>query len=217
MTFGNTVELIISIIALTKGQICVVQDSVLGSVLSNILVVLGLCFLFGGITIFKEGRLKQNFDSTVAQASSSVMTLACIALIVSAVFSLAIDGNSNNTLMTVVIAFSAEFLVSSIEEVVTSHSLSKTFIGLVLLSIIRNAAEHTTSVKIAMKDRMDFAISVAVGSLTQIALFVTPLLVILGWIIGQPISLFFLPFETVCLFIAVLLSNYLVQMENQIG
>ncbi|CAG8854785.1 10450_t:CDS:2, partial [Gigaspora margarita] len=99
----------------------------------------------------------------------------------------------------------------SIEGVVTSHGLSKTFIGLVLLPIIGNAAEHATSVKIAMKDRMDFAISVAVGSSTQIALFVTPLLVILGWIIGQPMSLFFLPFETVCLFIAVLLSNYLVQ------
>ncbi|RIB00523.1 vacuolar calcium ion transporter /H(+) exchanger [Gigaspora rosea] len=273
VTFGNAVELIISIIALTKGQIRVVQASVLGSVLSNILVVLGSCFLFGGITILKEGRLEQNFDSTAAQASSSVMTLACIALIVPAAFSLAIDGNSNNTLsttdsrilnlsygssvvlfviyilylyfqlkthkdlfqteeneelqiskylalfllvtVTVLMAFSAEFLVSSIEGVVTSHGLSKTFIGLVLLPIIGNAAEHATSVKIAMKDRMDFAISVAVGSSTQIALFVTPLLVILGWIIGQPMSLFFLPFETVCLFIAVLLSNYLVQVYGK--
>ncbi|RIB30387.1 hypothetical protein C2G38_1948857, partial [Gigaspora rosea] len=273
VTFGNAIELIISIIALTKGQIRLVQASVLGSVLSNILVVLGSCFLFGGITILKEGRLEQNFDSTAAQASSSVMTLACIALIVPAAFSLAIDGNSNNTLsttdsrilnlsygssvvlfviyilylyfqlkthkdlfqtdeneelqiskylalfllvtVTVVTAFSAEFLVSSIEGVVTSHGLSKTFIGLVLLPIIGNAAEHATSVKIAMKDRMDFAISVAVGSSTQITLFVTPLLVILGWIIGQPMSLFFLPFETVCLFIAVLLSNYLVQVYGK--
>ncbi|KAF0366327.1 calcium/proton exchanger [Gigaspora margarita] len=264
-TFGNAIELIISIIALTKGQIRIVQASVLGSVLSNILVVLGSCFLFGGITILKEGCLEQKFDSTVAQASSSVMTLACIALIVPAAFSLANDVNSNNTLgttdsrilnlsygssvalflkthkdlfqtdeneelqiskylalfllvtVTVVTAFSAEFLVSSIEEVVTSHGLSKTFIGLVLLPIIGNAAEHATSVKIAIKDRIDFAISVAVGSSTQIALFVTPLLVILGWIIGQPMSLFFLPFEIICLFIAVLLSNYLVQIENQIG
>ena len=100
MTFGNAVELIISIIALTKGQIRIVQASVLGSVLSNILVVLGSCFLFGGITILKEGCLEQNFNSTAAQASSSVMTLACIALIVPAAFSLAIDGNSNNTLST---------------------------------------------------------------------------------------------------------------------
>ncbi|CAG8513932.1 34089_t:CDS:2, partial [Racocetra persica] len=158
--------------------------SVLGSVLSNILVVLGSCFLFGGITILKEGRLEQNFDSTAAQASSSMITLACIVLIVPAAFSLAIDGNSNNTLsttdsrilnlsyssslktykdlfqtkeneelqiskylalfllviVTVVTAFSAEFLVSSIEGVVTSHGLSKTFIGLVLLPIIENAA-----------------------------------------------------------------------------
>ncbi|CAG8670410.1 36969_t:CDS:2, partial [Racocetra persica] len=181
---------------LTKGQICVVQASVLGSVLSNILVVLRSCFLFGGITILKEGRLEQNFDSTAAQASSSVMTLACIVLILKTHKDL-FQTEENEELqiskyfvlfllviVTVVTAFSAEFLVSSIEGVVTSHGLSKTFIGLVLLPIIGNAAEHTTSVKIAMKDRMDFAISIAVSSSTQIALFVTSLLVILGWIIG---------------------------------
>ncbi|CAG8849479.1 11619_t:CDS:2, partial [Gigaspora margarita] len=154
-TFGNAVELIISIIALTKGQIRIAQASVLGSVLSNILLVLGSCFLFGGITILKEDRLEQNFDSTAAQASSSVMNLACIALIVLAAFSLAIDRNSNNTLSTtdsrilnlsyatnklvfgIIFAsfsdnsngFSAEFLVSSIEGVVSSYGLSKTFIG----------------------------------------------------------------------------------------
>ncbi|CAG8593751.1 26918_t:CDS:2 [Gigaspora margarita] len=258
VTFGNTVELIISIIALSKGQIRIVQVSVLGSIFSNILLVLGSCFLASRITILKEGRLKQEFSSTAAQANSSIMTLACIALVVPAAFILAIDGNSNSTIsnsapnaidsrilhlsyrtsilkthkdlfnnkeneepqisknmalflliiVTVIIGFSAEFLVSSIEGV----DLSKTFIGLILLPIIGNAAEHTTSVTVAMKNKMDFAICVIVGSSTQIALFVIPLLVILEWIIGQPMSLNFEVFETICLLILVLLLNYLVQI-----
>ncbi|CAG8596224.1 5795_t:CDS:2, partial [Racocetra fulgida] len=95
-TFGNAVELIIAIVALVKGQIRVVQASVLGSVLSNILLVLGTCFLCGGISVMlKSGELEQNFSSTAAQASSSLMTLACITLILPAAFSFTVNGTTS--------------------------------------------------------------------------------------------------------------------------
>ncbi|CAG8457476.1 21515_t:CDS:2 [Racocetra persica] len=149
-------------------------------------------FFASRITILKKDHLEQEFSSTAAQASSSIMTLACIALVVPATFILAIDGNSNTMIdsrlkthkdlfineeneepqiskiialflliiVTVIIGFSAEFLVSSIEGV----DLSKTFIGLILLPIIGNAAEHTTSVSVAIKDKIEFAICIIVGS-----------------------------------------------------
>lgn len=79
------------------------------------------------------------------------------------------------------------------------------------MPIVGNAAEHVTAVSVAMKDKMDLAIGVAVGSSMQIALFVTPLMVIIGWIIGQPMTLFFNTFETCVLFISVLIVNYLIQ------
>ncbi|KAF0400028.1 calcium/proton exchanger [Gigaspora margarita] len=353
-TFGNAVELIIAIVALANGQIRVVQASMLGSVLSNILLVLGSCFLAGGIAVLRDTdengipkNLEQTFSSTAAQASSSLMTLSCITLILPAAFALAVNSttNGNNTnvdpstkildisygtsivllivyilylvfqlkthktlfnekegdkkdvddnqsnkqntnqsddeqrgdseqrpddirsdqnlldrrenreregehniergvkikddiddepdepeqhinvmialilliVTTVITAFSAEFLVDSIEGIVKTLGISETFVGLILLPIVGNAAEHVTSITVAIKDKMNLAIGVAVGSSTQIALFITPLLVILGWILNKPMSLYFMPFETVCLFIAVLLTNYLVQMEDQIG
>ncbi|CAG8809950.1 10529_t:CDS:2, partial [Gigaspora margarita] len=260
VTFGNAVELIIAIIALVKGQIRIVQSSLLGSIFLNILLVLGSCILAGTIKILKNRQLEQEFSSTAVQANLSMMTLACIALIVPTAYSLLINNSiSNHTvnmndprvlsisyrtsiililkthkdlfkneedkdsqiskfmaiflliIVTVLTAVLFEFLVSSIEGVVISLGLSKTFIGLILIPIIRNAAEHVSSVTIAMKNKIDFAICISIGSSTQITLFVTSLLVILGWIIGYPMLLFFLPFEPVCLFIAVILLNYLVQ------
>ncbi|CAG8819157.1 41525_t:CDS:2, partial [Gigaspora margarita] len=339
-TFGNAVELIIAIVALANGQIRVVQASMLGSVLSNILLVLGSCFLAGGIAVLRDTdengipkNIEQTFSSTAAQASSSLMTLSCITLILPAAFALAVNSttNGNNTnvdpstkildisygtsivllivyilylvfqlkthktlfnekegdkkgddtqsnkqntddeprgdseqrpddirsdqnlldgrenrenrhniergvkiqdenddkpdeshinvmmalilliVTTVITAFSAEFLVDSIEGIVKTLGISETFVGLILLPIVGNAAEHVTSITVAVKDKMNLAIGVAVGSSTQIALFITPLLVILGWILNKPMSLYFMPFETICLFIAVLLTNYLVQ------
>lgn len=89
--------------------------------------------------------------------------------------------------------------------------MSRTFIGLILLPIVGNAAEHVTAVSVAMKNKMDLAIGVAIGSSMQIALFVTPLMVIIGWIIGEPMTLFFNTFETCVLFVTVLIVNYLIQ------
>lgn len=114
-------------------------------------------------------------------------------------------------LVTVLVAVCAEYLVDSIDSIVASSGISKTFIGLILLPIVGNAAEHVTAVVVAYKDKMDLAIGVAIGSSMQIALFVTPFLVMLGWIMGQPMTLHFQGFETVVFFLSVLVVNYLIQ------
>ncbi|CAG8564100.1 20399_t:CDS:2 [Dentiscutata erythropus] len=315
ITSSNSVELIVTIIALINGQIRVVQATVLGSIFSHLLLVLGFCFLIGGIKILiKENKLEQEFSSTAAQMTSSVMTLACISLVLPSAFSILINYRFSNIpavmindkilhisygvsiallviyllylcfttkthkilfkkyyghkgedsrekkyeneeneesreqrcenekngeqidggdksgkhislisslilliIMTAIIAISAKFLVTSIEGIVTSYNISKTFIALVLLPIVGNGAKYANAVNTASKNKMDTVLLISVGSSTQSALFITPLLVILGWIINQPMSLFFSPFETICLFISVILKNYLVQMGNQIG
>ncbi|CAG8560141.1 10032_t:CDS:2 [Ambispora gerdemannii] len=252
-TFGNAVELIISIFAIRQGQIRVVQASMLGSIISNLLLVLGMCFVAGGYY-----KSEQIFNQTAAQTSSSLLTLACIALIIPAALHAAVSADDKKEILnlshgtalishkhlyaeiaeegentepeeseepqltlplslgllagaTLVVAFCAEYLVDSIEGIVESSGLSRTFVGLILLPIVGNAAEHVTAVTVAMKDKMDLAIGVAAGSSMQIALFITPFLVVLGWIIDQPMTLFFDVFETVILFISVLITNYLIQ------
>lgn len=274
-TFGNAVELIVSIVALKNGEIRIVQASMLGSILSNILLVLGCCFLAGGIK-FKE----QNFNSTVASTMSSLMAVSTASLIIPATLYAAmgssvtkgakqdpililshgtavillilygmylffqlkthadlfdeesepspVGDDDDNTaqdeehilspwaagvalvLITVMVAVCAEYLVDSIDSIVESAHISRTFIGLILLPIVGNAAEHVTAVVVAMKNKMDLAIGVAIGSSMQIALLVTPFLVVLGWIIGQPMTLHFEIFETVVFFLAVLVTNYLI-------
>jgi Ca2+:H+ antiporter len=99
----------------------------------------------------------------------------------------------------------AEFLVDSIDSLVATAHISETFTGLILLPIVGNAAEHVTAVVVALKDKMDLAMGVAIGSSMQIALLVTPLLVILGWIIDRDMTLHF---ETVVFFLSVLVVTY---------
>jgi Ca2+:H+ antiporter len=277
-TFGNAVELIVSIIALKDNQIRVVQASMLGSILSNILLVLGCCFLVGGLR-FPE----QEFNSTVASTMSSLMAVASASLIIPAslfaamsdsyqtapedtrrsilllsrgtaiillllyvmylVFQLkthshlfeetsAGDTEGQETgaedeheehildplaagialvIVTVLVAICAEYLVGSIEGIVEKTGMSKTFIGLVLIPIVGNAAEHVTAVVVSYKNKMDLAIGVAIGSSLQIALFVTPFLVILGWIMGIEMTLHFHIFETVSFFISALVVIFLIQ------
>ncbi|KAL9089451.1 MAG: hypothetical protein Q9165_005772 [Trypethelium subeluteriae] len=307
-TFGNAVELIVSIIALVQNQIIIVQTSLIGSMLSNLLLVMGMCFFFGGIN-----RREQYFNITVAQTAASLLSLAVGALLVPTVFDQAsfagtdLDTNSPQvarisrgtaiillvvygcylffqlkthvemynepskkspkknshveegaikaavakvggsaaasaggqqqqerldqkpdeeaeepqlTLIgaivtlcasTVLVAFCAEFMTSSIKDI--AGSVSEEFIGLILLPIVGNAAEHATALTVACKDKMDLAIGVAVGSSMQIALLVLPLSVVLGWIIGtDPVmTLDFDGFQIVVLFVAILLVNYLIQ------
>ncbi|ORY97591.1 calcium/proton exchanger [Syncephalastrum racemosum] len=260
-TFGNVVELILGVIALKDGMIRVVQASVMGSMLSNILLVLGFCFLLGGI-----GRTEQGFSMTAAQTSSSLLALTTLSLLVPAAFSATTDSAeerqmgllnlSHGTAIVLLIVYGlsllfqlkthrslvrgdddeeeipqttmsfsvlslivvaglvsihADFLVGAIEGVVEQWDINETFVGVILLPIVGNAAEHVSSVTFAMKNKMNLSINIAISSSLQIGLFVTPVLVIAGWITGQPMSLFFEDFETCILFASVLIVNYLIQ------
>ncbi|KAI9810623.1 MAG: hypothetical protein M1827_006185 [Pycnora praestabilis] len=111
---------------------------------------------------------------------------------------------------TGLVAICAEFLVASINYLVDNTGVSEAFIGLIILPIVGNAAEHVTAVTVASKNKMDLAIGVAVGSSIQIALFVTPVIVLLGWILNKDMSLYFTLFETVSLFVSAFIVNFLV-------
>ncbi|AEO69970.1 uncharacterized protein THITE_2171161 [Thermothielavioides terrestris NRRL 8126] len=113
-------------------------------------------------------------------------------------------------LSTALVAVCAEFMVDSIDGLVETSTLSEIFIGLIILPIVGNAAEHVTAITVAMKNKMDLAIGVAVGSSIQIALFITPLIVIIGWIMNREMTLYFTLFETVCLFVSAFITNFLV-------
>jgi Ca2+:H+ antiporter len=111
---------------------------------------------------------------------------------------------------TGLVAVCADFMVESIDGLVKSSTISEIFIGLIILPIVGNAAEHVTAITVAMKNKMDLSIGVAVGSSIQIALFITPLVVILGWIMDREMTLYFTLFETVCLFVSTFIVNFLV-------
>ena len=274
-SFGNAVELIVAIIALVKKNVLIVQTSLIGSMLSNLLLVLGMCFFFGGID-----RVEQHFNITVAQTAASLLALAVGSLAIPTAFehlnvinedkvaslsrgtsilllitygcylffqlkshveiynrpslkvkrrhqriskgeasrgivqiagisAMSMGGESAQLVQvqtpedepeqpqltipvalitlgvsTALIAICAEFMVNSIDALTTSGSIGETFVGLILLPIVGNAAEHATAVTVACKDKMDLAIGVAVGSSMQIVLLVLPLMVIVGWILG---------------------------------
>ncbi|KAJ1729118.1 hypothetical protein LPJ61_003684 [Coemansia biformis] len=344
-TFGNAVELLVGILALVKGEIEIVQTSLVGSILSNLLLVGGCCFFFGGIK-----NNEQVFNAHAAQSYGSLLAMAILSTLlpaaynslnakdaelksgtltlshVTAIFLLIIyiaylffqlkthanlfsavphaeriaaakrpakavedeekaaettqgvatavativptpasaqpppldpaaiasgehiaeqaniscdpptaqdncaldacviddDCEEESPELTVVASLAlllivtgltgvcAEFLVDSIDGLTTKWNLSPSFVGMILLPIVGNAAEHTTAVTVAIRNKMDLALGVAVGSSIQIALFVMPFLCILGWIIGQPMTIYFSPFTTVVLFVTVLLVNYII-------
>jgi Ca2+:H+ antiporter len=110
---------------------------------------------------------------------------------------------------TGLVAVCADFLVESIDYLVQNSGISQAFVGLILIPIVGNAAEHVTAVTMASKNKMDLAINVALGSSIQIALFVTPVIVLLGWAIGTDMSLYFSLFETVSLFASAFIVNFL--------
>jgi Ca2+:H+ antiporter len=237
----------------------------LGSILSNILLVLGCCFIAGGIK-YKE----QTFNTTVASTMSSLMSVSAASLIIPATLYASLQKNSEEStehnililshgtaiillfiyvmylvfqlkthshffeaedtgehaepelltpwtasvllvVITIAVAACAEYLVDSIDSIVETAHISKTFIGLILIPIVGNAAEHVTAVVVAYKDKMDLAIGVAIGSSLQIALFVTPFLVVLGWIMDRSMTLHFETFETVAFFLAALVVTLLIQ------
>jgi Ca2+:H+ antiporter len=260
-TFGNATELIIAIFALRAGLIDVVKASITGSIVGNLLFVLGLAVLLGG---FKHTR--QTFNQTAASTGASQLTLAVIGLIIPAAFyftytaggasqrefreqevSVVVAGllmltyalgllfslrthphlfagesehgeheapawsirTATFVLLaaTVGVAVMSELLVHSLDDAVASLGWSELFVGVIIIPIIGNAAEHLTAVTVAMKDKMDLSLGIAVGSSTQIALFVAPLLVFISLLFTQHMNLLFTPFELVVIVSAVLIAN----------
>lgn len=333
-TLGNAVELIVSIIALLKCELTIVQSSLVGSILSNLLLVLGMCFFAGGLRFSEQG-----FGSAAAQLNSSLLTISVIAVLLPGAFHMALQQGQDEGILdqeilktshgvaiillfiycsyltfqlfshknlytddgfeeskkydgqnpfkferlrrrrrttqshpsltgeeivsspvthavdhvhiegvhstpypdpevrpmeiedekaeqpqmsvpvsvgllvaiTVLVAVTAEFLVDSIDGMTAGGVISKEFVGVILLPIVGNAAEHATAVTVSVKDKLTLSIGVAVGSSIQIALFVIPFIVTLAWILGKPLSLLFDPLESVVLFLSVLTVNYVIQ------
>ncbi|HIG20804.1 MAG: calcium/proton exchanger [Methanobacteriota archaeon] len=267
-TFGNAAEMIIAIFAVMAAatalkagdaetaatMISVVQASLIGSILGNLLLVLGIAFVWGGIH-----HKVQEFSGTQVGANGSLLFLAVIALIlptayeftgngheqaiitlsrITAVILLtmyglfllfqfrthtelfATDGDHDEepvmakrqamTLLigaTIMVAWMAEIMVHSIQSAADEWGLPTLFIGVILLPLFGNAAEHFTAVSVAGKNKMDLAFSIAVGSSTQIAVFVAPAIVMLAWLINVPLTFQFGLFETLATFLAVLITN----------
>jgi Ca2+:H+ antiporter len=268
-TFGNATELILAVVALKEGLVGIVKATITGSIIGNLLLVLGFAMLLGGLR-YKE----QTFQPVAARLNASAMNLAVIAILLPTAVDYTSTGLGQETLqrlsvavaivliavysltllfslkthaylydvgvaeieaesgleaeaavkeaqtptrywfwiavllvVTLGVAIESELLVESLEEATATLGLSRLFTGVILLPIIGNAAEHATAVTVAMKNKMDLSMSVAVGSSLQVALFVAPLLVILGWFIGQPMDLDFNPFELVAVAVSVLIVN----------
>ena len=254
-TFGNATELIISFFALKAGLFDVVKASIAGSVIGNILLVLGASMLFGGLK-----HKNQTFNKKVIEVSSSMLLFAVIGLCIPAIFTHTIDPKLLNTryeglsivvaiimfaiyilslvfsffthkdiysidheeegsakwslkksiiilaIATMLIAIESEFLVSGVDSITATLGLSEFFVGIILIPIIGNAAEHSTAIVMAMKNKIDVSVEIAVGSSLQIILFVAPVLIFLS-LLFTPMSIVFNQFELVSLIVSVLIVN----------
>jgi Ca2+:H+ antiporter len=256
-TFGNAAELIIAIMALQKGIYPVVKASLTGSIIGNILLVLGAAVFAGGIKFEK-----QRFNRTAAAAQVTLLTLAAIGLIMPAAFHylsgpggrvreddlsleisivllaayaahLIFSLHTHKQLFagetaaehasaawtmkksvlfllgaTALIAWVSEILVGSVEHAAESFGMTRVFLGVIVVAVVGNAAEHSTAILMALKNRMELSIGIAIGSSLQIALFVAPLLVILSHFVGpKAMDLVFTPAEVLAVFVAVLISG----------
>ncbi len=272
VTFGNAPELIIAFFALIEGLQEVVKASIVGSIIGNVLLVMGAAFVVGGWS-----REKQTFNQTAASAQSGMLTLALAALVFPALFQLIhggslpavgadhVDfgsdleklsfgvaivllvsyaaglwfslkthravfnpyGGENEeeahhwpirraaiylALAAVAVGVMSEILVGSISEASEDIGLSEFFVGVFVVAIVGNAAEHWVAVLVAAKDKMDLAVNIAIGSSAQIALFVAPILVLLSFVVGDdPMALVFNGYELGALLFAVLIANLVTQ------
>jgi Ca2+:H+ antiporter len=255
-TFGNAAELIITIFAVRQGLLEVVKASITGSIIGNILLVLGAAVLTGGLK-----HKRQTFNQAAAGMHSSMLALAVTALLVPALFfhthpgpltrdeahraellslwvagtlilvylaglifslrthqSFFTTGEEQDSepphwskvrsvavllLATAVVALESEFLVGSMEHVTRELGLTPLFIGVIIIPLIGNAAEHATAITVAMRNKMDLSLHIAVGSSTQIALFVAPLLVFVSLAMGHPMNFVFNTFEVVAVALSV--------------
>jgi Ca2+:H+ antiporter len=272
VTFGNAPELIIAFFALREGLHEVVKASIVGSILGNILLVMGAAMLVGGLK-----RDRQTFNQTAANVQALMLLLAAVALIMPAVFELvagkglptpgdkAVNYPSNvehlslgvslvllatyiaglmfslrthkglfnphedgghdaeeawpvrRSVITLAVAGVAvgvmsEILVGSIEEASQGIGLSPFFVGIIVVAIVGNAAEHWVAIYFAVRDKMDLSVNIAIGSSAQIALFVAPVLVLLSFVIGPfPMPLVFNGFEIGAIVLAILIANQVTQ------
>jgi len=255
-TFGNAAELIIALVALHNRHIGLVKASITGSIVGNLLLVLGLSFFAGGI-----GRRSQKFHRTAATNTTAMLFLAVVALVMPAVFDLALYGTlaahpaaldrlsfwtaliliaaycgsllyaftANRDLFrpsheppgrgqplstpaavallalgTALTTIQAEILVRAMAPALSAFGFTELFVGVVVVAVIGNAAEHYSAVVAAARDQMTLAVEIAVGSSAQIALLVAPALVLYSVAIGQPMSLLFNPFEITAIALSVL-------------
>lgn len=259
-TLGNLAELIIAGFALRAGLIDLVKASITGSILGNLLLVLGAAQFAGGL------RYKtQSFNRHLATVNVPLLVIAAAGLIVPALFLAAHPDPSHVATvrmsefvaillmvayvlslvysmwthkamfaesseghppeppewsmartMTMLIAAAggigvmSEMLVGATEEATRTMGFSEFFIGIILVPIIGNAAEHSSAVMMAYKNRMDLAVNIALGSTVQVALLVAPLLVFFGVVIGQPMDLAFTTFEVVAVTLAAWIASAIV-------
>jgi Ca2+:H+ antiporter len=272
VTFGNAPELIIAFFALNKGLQEVVKASIVGSIVGNVLLVLGAAMLIGGL---KHPR--QEFGRLAATTQSGMLLMAVAALVMPALFQLVHGGGlpsvgeqrvnfgtdlehlslgvslvliasygaglffslkthrrlfnpyeekededggawsmqrsvATLAVAAVLVGVMSEVLVGSITEASKSIGLSEFFVGVFVVAIVGNAAEHWVAVLVATKDKMDLSVGIAIGSSAQVALFVAPVLVLLSFVVGpNPLSLVFNGYELGALVFAVLIANFLTQ------
>lgn len=261
-TFGNAAELIVAVVALRAGLVDLVKASLVGSILGNLLLILGLSLVAGGLR-----RPTLTFNRTAAGTSGAMLLLAGAALVIPALFALVHpaarpeeslrlsegvavvlvvtygaslvfslvthrqlfhgegegEGGGGGTShhadalyapkvalailggATAFVALESELLVRATETLVQRIGLSELFLGLIVIPLIGNAAEHATAVVVARRGQTDLALQIALGSSTQVALFVAPLLVGVGVLLGQPMNLVFTGFEVIALGFASLI------------
>ena len=264
-SLGNAAELIIALVAMREGLHDVVKASLTGSIIGNILLVLGVAMFAGGM---KYER--QKFNQTASGMGASLLLLAAAGLIIPALFhftaadrgvaierelSLTISfvlfaiyvasllftlkthrhlfaGEVHNasdlgeqpwtrgasitvlTVVTCLVALMSEMLVGALEPASHQLGLTQVFVGVILVALVGNAAEHSTAVMVALKNKMDLAYGIAVGSSLQIALLVAPLLVFASYLVGTPLDLIFTPFEVAAVTISVLIVGF-VAMDGE--
>jgi Ca2+:H+ antiporter len=269
-TFGNAAELIIAIFAVQAGLYGVVKASIAGSIIGNLLLVLGASMVAGGLK-----RETQSFNPITAGMSSTLLLLSTAGLVVPAlfyyllsahgvpgdeiarldrdvsldvaivlfvtyalslVFSLQTHKHLYDTtsygqeaavadededvwslkkssiilaVSTLFVAIMSEYLVHSVEEATASWGMTEVFVGVIIVAIVGNAAEHSAAILMARKDKMDIAVTIAIGSSTQVALLLAPVLVLLSYLIGpEPMDLVFTPLEVLAVVLSAILVNF---------
>jgi len=255
-TFGNAAELIIATVALADGHIALVKASITGSIVGNLLLVLGLSFFVGGL-----GRKTQRFHRTAATNATAMLFLAVVALVMPAVFDLALYGTlavesaaiarlSVSSALVLIVAYAgslvyaftahrdlfrsghepvdaksllpaasalallafgtvltaiqAEILVGALQPALAQFGSTEMFVGVIVIAVIGNAAEHYSAVIAARRDQMTLAVEIAIGSSAQIALLVGPALVLCSYALGHPMSLLFNAFEITAIALSVM-------------